>query len=198
MMLIRDGGYLDEILNWSGVEGPVSVTLQLVTIHDQVQTLKRIDYPVQTANLQLLLDTFHLSEGNVEQLQREITSRTIADLLSSLDPSLQEDSCLVDLLQSVKQDKTTLRDERTLPAEVLIGYECPYVATVVTDLTSAVPLYAVCTTGEHNHLCQAAAAARKVPQRLSDRMHTWVSNCLKCGLSIDDVDALLFNQALLC
>ena len=83
--------------------------------------------------------------------------------------------------------KTLLPDDRTLPVKILKGYHCPWVAHVKVLEHDDGKLVAVSTSGEHNAQCNEAAVLGRIPQELSGRMLAWCLDCLRCGLSIDDI-----------
>ena len=195
-MILREGGYLDEIRRWYGLDlsSEINVSLSIFSVHDEDARLRQVGYPVRSTSLRQLLDTWHTSEGRTDKLQKSITECTIAELLSRIDESDVADSCLSDLLQSVKAEKTTLRNEKTLPTDVLIQYACLYTIKVIRDVSpEGRVMYAIATSGSHNDLCNAAAAARRIPQQLSEAMRSWLKRCLRSELSLEDIDALLFN-----
>ena len=133
--------------------------------------------------------------GRLDLLQRSVTTSQVTCILNELpDGVRREDTILSYCIPMVRKGKTILPDDRFLPVSVLQGYNCPWTARVRSLKCEGRHVFAVYVSGVHTLECNHAAANRRIPQTISPRMQDWCYDCLRSGLSVDDVMTICHRE----
>jgi hypothetical protein len=136
--------------------------LELIVAHEDVE-LQIWQYPVKTAIVRDLLDSWHTFKGHSELLRRDDVSRDFKQRLSkTADPS---STVLGALLTTVKRGKKLIPNQDTLTADEAMAYNCNW--EVFISHYPSVSKFVVEVSGMHNAKCVAAARAFRIHQPVS-------------------------------